>query len=110
MRRVSSAGSKPSTRIDLPDGQLQEVRSILARHVPDRVVRAFGSRLSGHAKTTSDLDLCCIMGNRPLPPAVLGELRDAFSESALPIKVDVSEWATMTEAFRRIVMDSSVIL
>lgn len=91
-----------------PD-QLRLVWAILHSSVPDREVRAFGSRVTGRHKRASDLDLC-IMGDDPLPPADLERLRLAFSESSLPIRVDVVEWAALNEAFRRIVEAGSITL
>jgi type I restriction enzyme S subunit len=88
--------------IDLLAVDLDRVLCILARHVPDREVWAFGSRVSGAARKFSDLDLA-IVGDEPLSAAVLADLHDAFRESDLPFKVDVVDWATAQEHFRRII-------
>jgi type I restriction enzyme S subunit len=88
--------------IDLSPRYLHLVRAILKRHVPGREVRAFGSRAVGKAKPTSDLDLC-IMGETPLPTGVVEGLRRAFSDSSIPCKIDVVEWAGLREAFRAII-------
>ena len=52
-------------QIDIKPIELDIVRTILARHVPEREVRAFGSRVSGPAKKFSDLDLA-VMGETSL--------------------------------------------
>jgi hypothetical protein len=49
-------------------------------------------------------------GRRPAPSATLTELRDDFDESALPVKVDVVEWATTTARFREVIRRQSVRL
>lgn len=85
------------------------VERILAFHVPDREVVAFGSRASGTAKPTSDLDLC-VMGDKPLAPLVRQQLIDAFSASPLPYKVDVIEWAELTPRFRVVVAAAAIPL
>ena len=85
------------------------ILAILAQHVPDREVCAFGSRVKGTAKKHSDLDLA-IVGDEPLPLAVLGALADAFSESNLPFKVDVVDWASISAGFREIVRGERVVL
>jgi predicted nucleotidyltransferase len=85
------------------------VERILAFHIPERHVAVFGSRANGTAKPTSDLDLC-VMGDVPLPPLVRQQLLDAFSVSVLPFKVDLVEWANLTERFRSIVTASAVPL
>jgi type I restriction enzyme S subunit len=87
---------------DLSTEDLDLVRAILRRHVPDREVWAFGSRASGNAKEFSDLDLA-ILGESPLPPDVQAALADEFDESDLAFKVDLVDWATTGESFREII-------
>ena len=83
------------------------MRGILERVVPGRQVWAFGSRVTGRAKKFSDLDLA-VLGEAPLPLGIMGELAEAFSESDLPWKVDVVDWATASERFRGVVEESHV--
>lgn len=89
--------------------ELDLVRAILALHVPEREVRAFGSRVAGPAKKFSDLDLV-VMGDTPLPSSVLADLEEGFRESDLPFKVDVVDWATTKETFRRIIEREYVVV
>ncbi len=91
-----------------PD-HLAMVREVLRRHVPDREVRAFGSRVTGTAKATSDLDLA-IVGDGPLGFATLAAMRDDFSESNLPYGVDIIDWSTVDESFRRIIERDQVVI
>jgi len=65
-------------------------------------VWVFGSRSSGHARPTSDLDLV-LLADEPFPFAVLAELNEDFAESDLPFKVDVLQWLTLREEFRGVV-------
>ena len=95
--------------LEIKNAELEIVRAILARHVPDREVRAFGSRVSGPAKKFSDLDLA-VMGETPLSSAVLADLEEEFRESDLPFKVDVVDWATTKENFRRIIEREYVVV
>jgi predicted nucleotidyltransferase len=74
--------------LDLTAGQLDLVRAILARHLARREVRAFGSRATGRARRTSDLDLV-VMGAEPPPDLVLANLRADFEDSDLPFRVDL---------------------
>jgi len=83
------------------------VQAILQKHVSDREVWAFGSRAKGTAKEYSDLDLA-ILGEQPLGLAVRAALADDFSESDLPWKVDVVDWATTSESFRKIIAQDKV--
>jgi len=102
-------GEALSSRIDLSPDQLAIVRGILQRHVPQYEVWVFGSRAKPKAKPYSDLDLA-IITTRPLSPDVRSALAEDFSESDLPWKVDIVDWATTSEAFRHIIEQSKVIL
>ena len=84
--------------LDLDKTSLQIVQDILRRHVPDRPVFAFGSRTRGKAKRRSDLDLA-IGGTEPLRRRTIADLEDDFSESDLPIFVDVLDIQTIDHGF-----------
>ena len=66
------------------------------------LVVAFGSRVQGTAKKFSDLDLI-LLGEEPVEPDVLSDLRYAFAESNLSISVDVLEWSSLSSSFRRVI-------
>ncbi len=95
--------------IDLPDTWLGMVRGILAAHFPAREVWAHGSRVAGGAVRLSDLDI--VLRGDPAPDwrAVEG-LRDAFSESDLPISVDVAIWGELPPAFQRRVEEKHEVI
>jgi len=95
--------------INLDKHILEEVQTILRNHVSDCEVRAFGSRVDGSAQKYSDLDLA-IEGNHPLDPHTLHNLKDAFSESDLPIMVDLLDWHSLSENFKRKVMQLHEII
>ena len=96
-------------QLTITAAELEIVRSILARLVPDREVRAFGSRVTGTMKKFSDLDLA-VMGEVPLPASLLADLEEGFRESDLPFKVDVVDWAATQENFRRIIERDYVVV
>jgi type I restriction enzyme S subunit len=85
------------------------VRDILHRRVPDHEVWAFGSRVKGTTKPYSDLDLA-VISEAPLPLDVLAGLVEDFSESDLPWRVDVVDWAATSESFRRIIERDKVVV
>ena len=95
--------------LEIRPDHLKIVEEILEKHLPDREVWAFGSRVNGTAKETSDLDLV-VIGETPLDFQTLGSLRDDFSESNLPYKVDVVDWAKIGETFREIIRKDKVIM
>lgn len=94
--------------IDLYPGYHQIVEHILRQYLPDYTVWAFGSRVSGTAKKYSDLDLAVIT-EEPLDFGLLGRVRDAFSESDLPFKVDLVDWAVTSREFQEIIRENHVI-
>ncbi len=83
------------------------VLSILKRFVPHLTVLVIGSRIHENAKETSDIDLV-LMNEKPLTIDVLSSLHNAFSDSTLPMKVDIVEWATTAESFRKIIQEKNV--
>ncbi|EQD25410.1 MAG: nucleotidyltransferase domain-containing protein [Nitrospirae bacterium] len=95
--------------LDVRPDHLKIVQDILSTLVPDREVWAFGSRVTGKATETSDLDLA-IIGDTPLDFETLAALRDAFSASRIPYKVDVVDWATVSEAFRKLITDRKIAI
>ena len=88
--------------IDLNPHHLRTVEHILAEHVPDREVRAFGSRVDWTANEYSDLDLA-VCGSSPLSLETLYDLKEAFEESNLPIRVDVLDWHRTSDSFKKII-------
>ena len=95
--------------IDVAPEPLAIVMAILDRYVPDREIRAIGSRVTGSAKCFSDLDLV-IGGPSSLDLATLARMREDFEESSLPFVVDVVEWATASDSFRRLIDAQAVLL
>jgi type I restriction enzyme S subunit len=95
--------------IDVSLEELRIVRDILRRHVPDREVWAFGSRVLGTARRYSDLDLA-IITDTPLSFDVSGAMKEDFSESDLPFRVDVLDWAVTQDNFRAIVERDKVVV
>ena len=95
--------------IDLSPAHLAIVEGILAEHVPECEVRAFGSRAIWNAKDYSDLDLA-IIGDEPLPRGALARLKEAFEESRLPMRVDVVDWHAIADGFRQAIESDCVVV
>ncbi len=95
--------------IDMNPHHLEMVNTILAEHVPECEVRAFGSRATWTAKDYSDLDLA-VVGKGPLDWKALGHLKEAFEASNLPMRVDVLDWHSISESFRKVIMRDCVVI
>jgi len=89
--------------------QWQIIQRILQHYLPGYTVWAFGSRVGGPCKTFSDLDVA-IVSAQPLSLQVLAEVAEAFSESDLPWKVDLIDWATTSEMFRQRILARKLVL
>ena len=97
------------TPIDIRPADLETVRRILQEHAPTLEVHAFGSRVAWNARETSDLDLA-LMTDEPLSIDRTAALRSAFTESDLPFRVDIVDWATASENFRKRILAQHVVL
>ena len=98
-----SAGGEPLELI-LPARALAVVQALLHRHAPHHTAFAFGSRVVGSAqdrtrvKSHSDLDLALIGALLPLEQ--IFALREAFSESDLPMRVDIVNMGDLPEGWK----------
>ena len=69
----------------------------------------FRSRANGTARRFSDLDLALI-SPKPIPWEQMEAVKDAFSESDLPIMVDVLDWHEASAGFRKRVLQNFEVL
>ncbi|MYA42822.1 MAG: restriction endonuclease subunit S [Gemmatimonadetes bacterium] len=95
--------------IDLAPNHLETVRSILAEHMPDCEVRAFGSRAKWEGQDYSDLDLAVVCEDEADGRAI-ERLKQAFKDSDLPIRVDVLDWRVIAEDFRKAIESDCVVV
>ena len=95
--------------IDIEEKYLAEIRRILAEHVPDCEVRAFGSRLESKARDFSDIDLV-LVGSEKLSWRRIELLKDAFASSNLPMTVDVIDWHAISDDFRAVIENNYEVI
>ena len=98
-----------SQSMSISQEDLAIVADILLRHVPHYAVLAYGSRTRKDAKPYSDLDLA-IVADRPLTLAEMAAIKEDFSESDLPWKVDIVDWSTTGPEFQKIIKQEKVVL
>ena len=85
--------------IILPPEQLRLVLDLTGKHLPGVEVWAYGSRVRGNPRRYSDLDLVAFTGSGQSAQA--DDLREAFEESDLPIRVDLFLWDELPDSFHR---------
>ena len=87
------------------------LQQILHQQVPHAEVWAYGSRVTGGAHETSDLDLVL---RAPADPKaeVAGylALKEALQASTLPITVDVQSWWRLPESFQQEIERTYVVV
>jgi len=97
--------------LDLRRKYLEQVRGLLRLHVPVAEVWAYGSRVSGGGHEASDLDLVVRNpGDLREETRALDDLKEAFVESNLPIRVDVMDWARIPASFHREIERMHVVI
>lgn len=97
--------------LDLPERHRSTLQTLLAKHVPQAQVWAYGSRVNGNAHEGSDLDLV-LRNPTDLSQDVQGwdRLKDALQESDLPMLVDVHLWSRLPQAFHANIAAAYVVL
>jgi predicted nucleotidyltransferase len=86
----------------LTASQRAELADLLRRHVPQAEVWAYGSRVNGGAHEGSDLDLVLRHpDDETCRIHALDAAREALQDSALPILVELHDWADLPASFRR---------
>lgn len=90
---------RPSATIQLDQRHKRIVAEVLAIAIGQiGQVKVYGSRATGRARPSSDLDLVIFP---PASDAAIGELTLAFEESDLPIFVDVIAWERVSNPVLR---------
>lgn len=98
-------------RLDLPDRYRRQVEALLAEHVPDAEVWAYGSRVKGQSRPASDLDLVLRGPNlERIPARQLADLEEGLEESNIPILVQAHDWARLPASFHEQIEKQYVVL
>ena len=92
----------------LAPAHLSLVQTILADHLAQARVLAFGSRAGGTPHKYSDLDLAIIQPE-PLTLRTISRLKIVFEDSDLPICVDVVDWNQVDSAFKTMVAKQGMV-
>lgn len=95
-------------KLDITPNQKDLLQTLLCRYLPETVVWAYGSRVTGHSHPASDLDLVAFAS--PLQSAAVSGLREALEESNLPFRVDLFVWEQVPESFRATIMAAYVVI
>jgi len=97
--------------LQLPGAHHALLMSLLARHVGQAEVWAYGSRVTGGCHEGSDLDL--VLRNPAAlatPVTGAGALRQALQQSRLPMPVDTHQWCELPAQFQSRIEAGYVVL
>ncbi len=87
------------TKLQMTAAQAQSLLDLLDRYLPKVQVWAFGSRVKGSSRASSDLDLVLFTEDSDKPR--LAVLREALEESQLPFAVDTLVWKDISPEFQK---------
>ena len=89
-----------------------ELRRLIATHLPQEEVWAYGSRIAGTAHDTSDLDLVVRHpGDLKMPQgSAFWDFKEAISESNLPFLIELFDWARLPSTFWESIARQHVVL
>lgn len=97
-------------RLDLPQRVLAALQALLAAHVPDAEIWAYGSRVSGGGHQGSDLDLVLRPSDGGEEAAGWLDLKEAVQQSSIPIIIDIHLWSHLPPSFHREIEREYVVL
>lgn len=87
--------------LSLDTEQLETVQRILRLHFDGIEVWAYGPRVSGeNLKPDAELELA-VISEKPLSFEDMTAVEKAFVESGLPFRVDIIDWAKLTESLQK---------
>ncbi len=89
---------------------LQQAKHIVTQQLAKHRVDAylFGSRAKGTATRYSDIDIA-LLPKAPIPAILASDLKEALEESTIPYYVDVVDLSTVSENFRKKVLQEGIL-
>jgi type I restriction enzyme S subunit len=97
--------------IQLEPAYLRELHDILYRNIDTSRWKpiVFGSRVTGKARQTSDIDIG-IIGNERLPIAIRQQLGEALDNSDIPYVVEVVDFKDTTAKFQEVALQETAVI
>lgn len=93
----------------LNEKQLETVRSVFVRELPQADIFIFGSRATGKFKPFSDLDIAVDMKGQKIPIDLLTRIENSFEESDLPFKIDIVDLEQISPEFKKAIEDQKLL-
>jgi len=99
---------RKSSPLALSESHFSIVIDLIEKHLPKTQVWAYGSRVSGKSRPSSDLDLVVF-----IPKELKNkffDLVEAFDDSDLPFRVDLFIWEQIPENFKTEILSNHLVL
>ncbi|MFH1727299.1 MAG: nucleotidyltransferase domain-containing protein [Pseudomonadota bacterium] len=90
--------------IDVTQSEMELIKYILRKFVPEAELYIFGSRVNGESRKHSDLDLV-IKNKLKIDFSQMTKIKEAFENSKLPYRVDVLDWFRLDDDFKKIIFE-----
>ncbi|KJV07179.1 nucleotidyltransferase family protein [Methylocucumis oryzae] len=94
--------------LDLTPTQQALLMQLMQQFIPGIRVWAFGSRVKGNARPSSDLDL--VVFSKPSQRSQVFALQEALEESNLPFNVDLLIWDEIPDNFKTTIQNGFIEL
>ena len=109
MMNGQSSVTSIKSGLDHPQADLVLARQIILKHLGDFPARVFlfGSRATGQAGRTSDIDIA-IWPDQQLPPGLLTQIRTDLHESGIIYNVDVVNLSQASPELRKRVLEEGI--
>ncbi|MBI2888824.1 MAG: nucleotidyltransferase domain-containing protein [Candidatus Liptonbacteria bacterium] len=94
-----------------PEELKKNIKEIFGRHLDlsHYKIFFFGSRVTGRGDDRSDIDIG-ILGNEPVPRDAIGKIQDDIEESDILYDIDVVDFATVSDRFKKVAMETTEYL
>lgn len=95
--------------MQVKDADLNQLKKIFEKHLPDAEYYIFGSRAKGTAREASDIDIAVNSGDK-IPLLLLSTIEEAFADSDIPYKVDFIDMQRIDDEFQRHILNNAIKL
>lgn len=89
--------------------QLEIIKQILSKYVPNAEIRVFGSRYKHTNKEFSDIDIA-IVDKQKIDIKTYAYMKEEFEESNLKYRVDIIDWNNISDEFKKIIEEGYEVI
>lgn len=89
---------------------LEAIQRILEAHFAGLEVDAYGPRVTGVGLTPETTLNVVVVSDKPIPVEEMLNVEKAFADKELPFRVDVIDWAKLTESMQKSIRKEHVVI